>query len=394
MSLIQHPSNRLYFIDWLRIIAFSFLILLHVGDVFKGHWLINNAESSEVITAFNYFVGRFRIPLLFLISGVGVSFAIKNKSARQFLQERYHRLIIPLVFGIIFFIPPQQFLYELFRNQNDGNYVLFLLKYWADFFNPSLYMEKGIFFRTQHLWFLHYLFLFTVISLPLTIFFTTEKGMAIQAKLIVFLTKQNLVSFLLVLFMAYILVDLCVLLISNVPILGKMFISSQMKRFGSCIFFYNLGFLLGKSVELWAYIGKRLPYWLMIGIAFYTALILSTNVLSKEVLIFSMAIKLISLLNIIAWVLVVLGLGQRFLNFEHPFVKYANTAVYPFYIIHQPILVLFAFWVVKFELNLYLKYLLLIVLTFGISYLCYEFFIKRVTVLRPYFGLKNLPKAP
>jgi glucans biosynthesis protein C len=58
---------RLYYIDWIRIIAFSLLILLHGMVPFTIiPWEINNSERSEGLTRIVFWLHQWRLPLLFL----------------------------------------------------------------------------------------------------------------------------------------------------------------------------------------------------------------------------------------------------------------------------------------------------------------------------------------
>jgi len=87
-------NKRLYYIDWLRVLAFLTLILFHCAVPFVEHynWEINNKETSSWITRIIWWTHQWRLPLLFFIAGVGVRFSLKRQSILAFFGERTLRL--------------------------------------------------------------------------------------------------------------------------------------------------------------------------------------------------------------------------------------------------------------------------------------------------------------
>ena len=91
------------------------------------------------------------------------------------------------------------------------------------------------------------------------------------------------------------------------------------------------------------------------------------------------------------FVLAILGFGMKYLTSTGPFLSYATEAVLPFYMLHQPVILLIALWVIKIQIPVIVKYLLIAVLSFICIMVSYEI-IRRVHVLRFFFGMK-LKKA-
>ena len=111
-------SVRLHYLDWLRVLAILGVFLYHAVhpfDPFK--WHIKNAESSEVIGIGIAFVFSWGLPLFFLISGAGSWFALRRRTVRQSLRERFNRLFIPFVVGSILLTPIQIYLEWVNRTQ-------------------------------------------------------------------------------------------------------------------------------------------------------------------------------------------------------------------------------------------------------------------------------------
>ena len=87
------------------------------------------------------------------------------------------------------------------------------------------------------------------------------------------------------------------------------------------------------------------------------------------------------------WVAGILGMGARYLQFTTPTVEYLSQAAYPVYIIHMPILSLIAFWVVRTDLDILVKFLLIIVISLTVALAIYDLLIRRIGILRLLFGL-------
>jgi hypothetical protein len=92
------------------------------------------------------------------------------------------------------------------------------------------------------------------------------------------------------------------------------------------------------------------------------------------------------------WIFAILGYSRLLLNKPNSLLTYANESVYPFYILHQSITISFAYYMRFWEISVFAKFGLLIIVTFGGCYLLYEFLIKRINILRVLFGLKTQNK--
>jgi hypothetical protein len=92
------------------------------------------------------------------------------------------------------------------------------------------------------------------------------------------------------------------------------------------------------------------------------------------------------------WILAFLGFGMKYLNFSTPFLKYANEAVLPFYVLHQTVLIAVGYFIVQLEIPDPVKFLAIVSISFAIIMGLYEFAIRRVNLLRFLFGMKPLAK--
>jgi peptidoglycan/LPS O-acetylase OafA/YrhL len=94
-------------------------------------------------------------------------------------------------------------------------------------------------------------------------------------------------------------------------------------------------------------------------------------------------------LNAWAWILTLIGYAATYLNKPSKTLKYANEAVYPFYILHQTVIIALGYYLKNIEMSLFVKFSIMVIGTFGISWLIYEFGIRRFAWIRPLFGMKK-----
>lgn len=143
--------TRRYDIDWLRVIAIALLLLYHVAIGFQSWGLmigfITNSEAWESLWIPMALLNVWRIPLLFFVSGMGVYFALQNRSWKQLLQERTRRIVLPLVVGIFLIVPLHVLLLQYYYQ-------------WDLRYTPS----------PAHLWFLGNIFAYVVLLAPLLIY--------------------------------------------------------------------------------------------------------------------------------------------------------------------------------------------------------------------------------
>lgn len=113
-----------------------------------------------------------------------------------------------------------------------------------------------------------------------------------------------------------------------------------------------------------------------------------TLVLAFDVSTYHPAFSWIRAFNTWMWLLAFLGFASRHLNFNNEFLKYANEAVLPFYILHQTVIVIIGFFIANWTLAIFPKYLHLAATSLIVIMILYEFLVKRIQVLRFLFGMK------
>jgi peptidoglycan/LPS O-acetylase OafA/YrhL len=88
------------------------------------------------------------------------------------------------------------------------------------------------------------------------------------------------------------------------------------------------------------------------------------------------------------WMIAILGYSAKYLNQPSKRLGYLSAAVYPIYIIHMPIQYFFSLYILPLPISALIKFTLLVLCIFGVSFTIYESMIRRINLLRPLFGLK------
>jgi surface polysaccharide O-acyltransferase-like enzyme len=94
-----------------------------------------------------------------------------------------------------------------------------------------------------------------------------------------------------------------------------------------------------------------------------------------------------------AWLLAILGIGHHLLNRGGKVLNYLSEAAYPFYILHFLCLTAVSYFMVQIQAIVVVKYLLIVTITFGVTFLVYEG-VRRVVPLRFLMGMKPHRSSP
>ena len=160
------PQRR-WDIDWLRVLAVLLLFLFHPARIFDTGgmgfppWYVTNNQLSNGLTYFMGLMNPWHMPLFFLLAGSATRFALQFRSGGQYVKERFTRLLIPFIFGVVVVSTPQ--MYYMLRQQNRN-----LGKSFLEAYPQSLALSADD--AGGHLWFILYLFVFSLIALPLFLF--------------------------------------------------------------------------------------------------------------------------------------------------------------------------------------------------------------------------------
>jgi glucans biosynthesis protein C len=161
---VQTQPQRLYFLDWLRVGAFALLVLYHVGMYYVSWpWHVKSPDAGTALEPWMRLSSPWRLSLLFLISGAATSFMLLREapSARWF-GARSKRLLVPLLFGMAVIVLPQPYFEVVQQHGYAGSFFDFLRLYYAGFGGFCKTGGECLKLPTwNHLWFVAYLFIYT-----------------------------------------------------------------------------------------------------------------------------------------------------------------------------------------------------------------------------------------
>jgi len=377
-SQIKPESERIYYIDWLRIIAVLLLILFHSARIFDiwDPFYVKNSTTSRflsytVITILN----QWQIPLLFLLAGASTWYSLGFRSGRQYAAERFKRLLVPFIFGILVIVPPQAYLARFQNPDYTGGYLQFLTGYFH--IRGDLTGYSGL-FTPGHLWFILFLFVFALLALPLLLYLRSEGGKRRISSLAAFTERPvGLLWFLLPLIIAGALPDIG----------GKNpFVD---------ITLFVLGFILVADIRFSTTL-IRYRWSALILAIITTGGLIWLEMLNIPTPKYSQADILSFLLrtgNTWFWLVTILGFGRRYLNQTNSFLRYATEGSYAFYILHQTVIVVIGFFVVQGTESIALKYLLIASASLAATTLLYDLAVRRTGLTRFLFGMRPMSKT-
>jgi glucan biosynthesis protein C len=384
-------SVRLHYLDWLRVLAILMVFLFHAVHVFDyGGWHIKNADQSEILTIVLILLSLWGMPFFFMVAGSASWFALQRRTPRQYATERMKRLLVPYVVGTLLFSPLQYYLWWLNTVQVRGQAWSFreFLANELPRFNPLLLRAPGFspcwMGVGLHLWFIGFLFAFAMITLPIFRWLKGEAGQRLlerAARLCAY--RGGILLF---------VIPLIVLQVCVRPF------ASQEHDWADFLYrmaFFILGFVLYANKGITEAV--RRDGWLLLGVGtVIVAVLVGMYLAGLPVLDWGEDPSVPQYYGILVlvtgvalcYVLTMLFIGMRFLDFTNRWLRYGQEAALPFFLVHQPAIVAIAFFVVQWELGIFPKLLIVVATSLTAALGLTEFIIKRVGILRVMFGIK------
>jgi surface polysaccharide O-acyltransferase-like enzyme len=372
------PSpSREYGLDWLRVFAFSVLILYHTGMIFVSwDFHIKNAETSKGLEWAMLLANRWRLPLLFLISGAAVFFSLRTRSYGAFVQERLRRLLIPVAFGMLVIVPPQIY----FERLQQGARLTYL-EWYPTVFDFQPYPQGS--FSWHHLWFVVYILVYSLLGIPFFQWVRSEHGRRAVAAMVRAFERWPWTLYLI-----------------NLPnlvaglTLGPHWptthnLVADWANFTGCFLTFLWGVTIASNRRFLDIATERRREFLIAGLAIAAAFftLRATGWLGLTGTPRMLVAELLSAYFGMTWVLFLIGYARHWFRHGGPKLRYANEAVYPFYIVHQTVTIAVGYYVLQQPWGIWPKFAVVAVATFLGSWLCFEI-VRRTALTRLLFGLK------
>ena len=328
-------AARVHYIDNLRWITISLLILYHACMAYNT-WGEKNYIFFDDIKPLAFVVvliSPWFMPLMFLLAGISASYSLSKRSFGQFIGERFKRLGIPLVTGLIINTPILSYIADITHNHYQGNFIQHYVIFYSRFTDLSGY-DGG--YALGHLWFLLVLLVISLLSCLVIRMLPRKKTVLMWAGII--LAVASVAAF-------------------DVKSLGKPLIT-----YLCC---YLLGFYVFSKQD---FVKKLTGFkWEL------TAVFVITSIANAALFIFNIGPAILQNIcnysSFVSGIPALICIGHDHLNKTNAlFSKYAKAS-FDFYIIHFPVVVLSQYFLSRSGMNIILNFFLTLVIAYPVTYL-------------------------
>ena len=366
--LLEHyylsiKMERIVYIDYLRNFANLVRCFIHASVPYMitdaPMWPVN--EKGSWFFDFTIFeLHLFVMELFFMISGFMFAMELNNKSTRKIIKNRFKRIVIPFIFGLVLVVP---IVLSMFTISNYSGLTLLqidVLKH-SYFSGWSLGFEN--FFPTAHLWFLYYLIIFYALTI-----FLRKILLKIKFFSIVYLFAGIFVSITCMFFMNRWIVDNPITLVPDPPSFIHYF----------C--FFLIGFFVYKSEKLLLSLKTHANKILMIGIVFGVFSIIPQLWFTKTDLPYYIYIKSLAIiLSCSAIYFLTIGIWGYFSKLQikdSKILRYLTDSSYWVYLSNMPFVVIFHILFIPLDIPIYVKFIFSFIGALTLSFLTYEFLVR------------------
>ena len=392
----------------MRAFVVAVLVVFHSAMVFAvgTSWFVTDPRPSIGFTAFLLWGSLWGMPLLFLVSGMGVRYAMRSRTGWGFAAERLGRLGIPFLTGLVLLVPPMFYLEHLAQPGFHQSYGRFWLAFWnvpaitAGLLPQGHWTSGGVGFDPAHLWFLYVLLVFSLALLPLFRYLTAPRGTRLAGRAAAAAARHPVAM----------LAAAAVPVMVTEAVFGPDTSTGGWERL-AYLFPFAYGFLIASDARFEAALSRaRWPA--LAAAAAATAGLLGWAAAAGPGVVTGAGPGWPALQGLAgwAWLAAIAGFAaavtarRRHTGTPMPrpaparqprwrrAAGYANQAVLPFYLLHEPVIVAFDWVIVRWHAPVLVKYPALVAVSFTATLVIYEFAIRRYRITRLLFGMK--PKSP
>jgi glucan biosynthesis protein C len=375
-------AQRLYFLDWLRIVAVFILVCFHTG-LYYGPWAwhLKSEHAGPALEPMLLLTSPWRMSLLFLISGTASGLLLSKASTPWFLRERTSRLLVPLVFGMAVIVPPQSFCEAIEKTGYHGSYAAFMQRYLAADPGFCAGAECLALPAWNHLWFVAYLWVYTL-ALSLMVAVAGRQRLARAGPWLAGLLSG---------WRAVVLpaVAMAVARMALFPRFGDTHALVD-DWYNHAVYFaiFLVGTLVAEQHRFWGEASRLRFMTLALALGSWAVLVClhaAARALPDEL---SLAMATACVRSTCQWcaILAICGFAYRHLNIDTAGRRYLASAVFCIYIVHQTLIIVLAMALKPLHIAPFTEAAIIIVLTFVGSFASYEV-VRRLAVLQPFFGI-------
>ncbi|UZK65778.1 acyltransferase family protein [Sphingomonas sp. M1-B02] len=383
-AIETQPSQRHYGLDWLRIAAFGLLILYHVAMAFAPWtWVIHTPYRYTALIPPMALLTPWRLALLFAVSGYASRRLFdRSGGARAFARSRALRLLVPLAFGMAVLVPLEMWVRVMETGYRSG-----YLHFWAvDYWRVGTFHGRE-FPSWEHLWFVAYLAAYSLLLAAAIDRFGARLFAGLDRLADWFAQGARLLW-----------VPIALLVTLRLALLFVAPESQGLLRdwSGHALYVpvFLFGFALAGAPQLWPAIGRGWKAALLIaGVAGAIAVTIEMRYPGSAVPSHAwMALNRAARVTM-AWCMIValFHIAESYWNRDHRWRRPLAEAVFPFYIVHHPAIVLIAWYSLPLRLGALAEFALLLS---GTAAVCLATYLvgREIGWLRPLIGLSPLAR--
>ena len=292
------------------------------------------------------------MPALFVLAGMSTAFSMEKRTVGQFVRERFTRLFVPLVLGILCVIPMQTYYAERFHNAYTGSYLSQYRLFFGKVADLTGYTGG---FTPGQLWFILYLFIISLAAVPVILLARKFRSPG----------KNPL--------------PLPVVFVAGfVAMYVRPLLNIGGKSLAEYLWYFLLGYLVLSNDDLPDRLARRRAVFGILSLALFALLV--TFLIREDTAFFTSG----ELFQAYAWstILFLTGWAKHRMNWSGPVARYLARSSFMFYVLHQSILVAVAFYLFRLALPPAAEIPLIIIAGYGGTFAAYELWRRAVAMIR------------
>lgn len=383
MRASETLDGRRLDLDWIRIGAFALLILYHIGMYYvPWAWHLKSPEPVEWLQPLMVLTNPWRLTVLFIVSGAATRLMMDGKPLAAFLRTRTMRLGAPLAVGMLVIVPPQTWLQLV----DAGTFLPYGRFYVAYLTAGGDWQWNGAPLVTptwNHLWFVAYIFAYTLLITGLARLLKRPPERAARLA-----RSCPPWAGLFVLPVAY-LTAVRLFIAPHFPETHAFFGDWTVHADAGAAFLF--GFLAARAPNVWRTLAAWRHASLALALGAYTvyagtlALWMGGRI---DPALARATMQGVYGLDQWSWTAAIFGYGHQHLSrFDHPIRAYLTEAIFPWYLVHQTLIIGAAFALRPARLARPLEALLILIAT-AAGCILFHAIVRRIKWLRVAAGLK------
>jgi len=310
------------------------------------------------------------MPVLFTLAGMSSAWALAKRTPAEYIRERFSKLFIPFVFGLLLIMPIIAYFTAVFNENYSGTFPAHCLVFFTRF-SRDLSGYNGE-FGIGHLWYILYLFIISLAALPVMVLYnrSTKK---INGKGI------NL-AVLLALFV--------------IPFIGQCIPILPGKSIFEYLFFFIIGFMvlsqdcIIEKLKKHRFLLSGIFLMLMILNTVYLSIYYSNrNMITDHRVLIHFFVIFETEFYAYCGILALIGLSGTYLDVKNRYTDYFSKSSFGVYLFHLLWIVITAYFVLVRVHSILLQIVIVLAGSVILTLITYEI-VRRIPIVKTVFCLK------